>query len=131
MSDSLTHSRSIDLPNNSYIINDPYHILVTHLPDMIRAISNRVNIVSKDQQRLDIEVRHSQNLLHIVNQNLLLIKESSQDIVSRAHGLKNIEDLLAQQIRPLEQAVHDPLFTSFDGTYIWKITGVREKLGKN
>ncbi len=117
MSDSLTSSRSIDMTNNS------------NLQDMIRVISNRVNVVSNDQQRLDAEVRHSQNSLQTVTENLFLMKESCEDIASRARGLKNTEDLLAQQIWSLKQVVHNALSTSFDGTYIWKITGVREKLG--
>ncbi len=129
MSDSLISSRSLYMSNNSNVLNDPYHVLLTHFQDMIRIISDRVNIVSNHQQRLDVEFRHSQNSLQIATENWPSIKESFEDIFSRACGLKIIEDLLAQQIWSLKQSVRDVLFTPFDGTYIWKITSVREKLG--
>jgi DNA anti-recombination protein RmuC len=129
MSDIPSPSCSIYTPSNSNVINNGYHALLTHFQDMIRVISDRAKIVYNDQQRLDGEVRHSQASLQIVTKNLLLIKESFEDIVSRDRGLKTIEDLRAQQIWSLKQDVADALSTSYDGKYIWKITGVREKLG--
>jgi len=120
---------STTIVNNGNMLNGPDHILLTRFPDMIRIISDLVNIVSNHQQRLDAEFRHIQNSLQIATENLRLIKESFEDFVSRVRGLKIIEDLLGQQIWSLKQAVHDALFTSFDGTYIWKITSVHEKLG--
>jgi hypothetical protein len=119
MSDIFSASRSISVPDNSNVINNRYHFLFTHLQEMIDTISSRVNIVFNNQQRLNTEIQCSQTLLQVVNQNLLSLKASFENIVSCAHRSKDIEDLLAEEISLLKQAVHDALFTSFDGTYIW------------
>jgi hypothetical protein len=129
MSDILSSSRSISMPNNSHLVNGQCHVLFTHLQEMICDLSNRVNIVINDQQRIDNELRRSRTLLQVIDQNFFSLKASFEDSVGRARGLKNIQDMLAQEIWSLKQAVHDTLSASCDGTYIWKITGVREKIG--
>ncbi len=115
------------MPNNSNVNNNQDQFLLKHLQEVIHVLSNRVNIVSNDQQRIDNEIRHSRNSLEVVNQNLFSLQTSSDDLVSRIRGMEIERNLVAQEIWSLKQAVQDAS-TSVNGTYIWKITGVAEKI---
>jgi hypothetical protein len=116
-------------PNNSNAIDNRHQMLLTHFQEMIGIFSNRVNDISNDQQRIGTEIRRIQASYQAADQNFSLIKTSHEDLVIRTIGMKLTQDLLTQQIWSLERAAHNALSTSHDGTYIWKITGVRDKIG--
>jgi hypothetical protein len=51
------------------------------------------------------------------------------DHLQEMNRLKIIREIPAQEIGSLQQLLNHALPTSFDGTYLWKITELREKIG--
>jgi hypothetical protein len=115
--------------NNSNAIDNQRRMLLTHFQEMIGIFSNRVKDISNDQQRIGMEFRRIQTSYQAADQNFSSIKTSHEDLVSRTIGMTLTQDLLTQQIWSLKQDAHNALSTSHDGKYIWKITGVRDKIG--
>lgn len=129
MSDILSASHSVYMPNNSNKINSHGHILLEHLQEVTGILSNRVNTIRNDQQRLDTELRRSQASIQVINQIAFSVNRMLEDITSCAAGLKISQDLSAQQIWSVKQNIGNALSTLHNGTYIWKITQVQEKIG--
>lgn len=117
------------MPNISNAIEAQYQILYTHFQEMIVILSNYVNDVYNEQQQIDTKFQRLQVSLQDADKNFLSIKASHENIRSCASGMKLTQDLLAGEIWSLKQAADNALSTSYDGTFIWKIPGVRDKIG--
>jgi predicted nucleic acid-binding Zn-ribbon protein len=123
---TLSSSRSIHTARRSRTIGTQIQILYNHLQEMVDILSNRINDILNEQQRLDKEFKR---LEAAAKQNLLSIKRSSEDIVNQINETRLWYELRSQEIWSLKQTIHDALLTSYDGTFIWKLTGVEDKIG--
>lgn len=117
LSNNLPPLRSILVLNNE---NQRHNLTI---------LSNRVNILNNIQQRIRGKMCSSQNVLQIASKELSSLSSSLEDCVNFTYGIKVNIDFLHQEIRLLEQNVDDRLLASFDGTFLWKITKVAEKIG--
>jgi hypothetical protein len=117
------------MSNNSNVINDQHHMFYIQFQEMICSLSDGVNSLTNDQQRIDKEAHRSQTLLHKLAQSLLSLKSSFEEIVSYANALKIMQDFFAQEIWSLKSVINSLLPRPVDGTYIWKVTNVESKIG--
>ncbi|CAF1228796.1 unnamed protein product [Rotaria sordida] len=129
MSDIFSSSCSIFLPQNSSMINDQHCIRLSQIQEIIRSLSNHLNILTNDQQSTHNVIRDSHTLLQIHARNFSSLKVSSETNIGLANALKINYDLLAQELWSIKRIVDDPIPTSYCGRYIWKITNVQERIG--
>lgn len=97
----------------------------TNVPD--EQIPNLNVNLDHFHQRLT-QIRHA--LASIINQTMT-IRTSYEERPVLINGSRSIGMVQRQTLAPLQQAVDEKQHTSYDGTLTWKITGVREKMGKS
>jgi len=95
----------------------------------ITILSNNVNMLNNDQQRIRGELCCDQRLLRVISKELSSLKSSAEDHVSIVNGMTIINDFSRQEIWSLKQMMENRMATSFDGTFLWKITCAEEKIG--
>ncbi|CAF1200930.1 unnamed protein product [Rotaria sordida] len=128
MSDIFSSSCSIFLPQNSSTSNDQHCIRLSQIQEMIRSLSNHLNILINDQQSSHNLIRDSHTLLQTHARNFTSLKASAEINIGLANALKINYDLLAQELWSIKRIVDDPIPTSYCGRYIWKITNVQERI---
>jgi hypothetical protein len=75
--------------------------------------------VSSDNERLNVLIS-----------NFLQVKSAVQEIDDFLETSRANLDILNQDLASLKKDIKDMEYTSKDGTMVWKITNVREKMGK-
>jgi hypothetical protein len=75
--------------------------------------------VSSDNERLNVLIS-----------NFLQVKSAVQEIDDFLETSRANLDILNQDLASLKKDIKDIEYTSKDGTMVWKITNVREKMGK-
>lgn len=117
------------MSNTSSTSDNLYQFLLTHLQDVIRALSNHANTVSNELQQINTGSARIQTSLQIIEQNSASRTVMYEDIRSQIDAMKFWQNLHEQQIMSLKQAFIDASSTSYDGSSIWKITNVHDKTG--
>jgi len=110
-------------------IDEVHQQYQSNIQNEMTILSSNVNMLNNDQQRIRGELCSNQCSLRIVSEELSLVRSSSEDNVSFANGMTIINDFLLQEIWSLKQMVENNILTSFDGTFLWKITCAKEKIG--
>ena len=100
------------------------------LHDTISILTGGVEALNDDSQRLSNESLRLQVYLHTLAEQAALAKVSIQDSHSFVDGVKQNVDLLSQDVSSLKDKVDDMQHVSFDGTFVWKINNVAEKMGE-
>jgi chromosome segregation ATPase len=86
--------------------------------------------LNEDLQRLSTESIHYQNTLDPLKQDISTLKTSIQEQNTFLDGIKINQDILQQDLASFGQKMTDIKASSFDGTFIWKISNIQEKIGQ-
>jgi uncharacterized coiled-coil DUF342 family protein len=97
--------------------------------ETISVLSNGVEALSEDIKRLGIESVQCQNELKRILQNLPTLKKSIDEDNAFVDSMKPNQENVERDILSMKQQFDEMRSMSFDGTYIWKITNVQEKMG--
>jgi uncharacterized protein YoxC len=89
-----------------------------------------IQVLTEDAQRLSDESLRLQNGIDVLSRNLATIQISVQEQSGFLDGIKPNQDILNQNTASLKQKVEDMQFVSYDGSLIWKIANVKEKMSK-
>ena len=100
------------------------------LYDMLNMLSGGIETLNDDGQRLNNESLHCQIKMRTLAQDLSQVKLAVEEEKSFLEGLKPNQDVLKQDLSSLKENIDDVQYVSYDGSFIWKITNVREKMGK-
>ena len=101
------------------------------LEDMFKTVeilTGGIQTLNDDNQRLNEQSLHSQIQREELHKYFTGLKSSIEEEDIFLHGLKPNQDILSQDVASLKQNVEDLQSISYDGTLIWKITSVREKM---
>jgi hypothetical protein len=88
-----------------------------------------IQVLNDEAQRLSSESLRDQNLLETFSEDLSKIKTAIQETNLLIDAHKSNQEILQQDLASLQQQVDDQMNISYDGTLIWKITNVRQKIG--
>ena len=103
------------------------------LEDMYKTVhilTGGIQALNDDNQRLNNQMLHVQIQGEDLHKGISTLKSSIEEEDIFLHALKSNHDILSQDVASLEQNVDDLRSVSYDGTLIWKITSVREKMSK-
>ncbi|CAF4231106.1 unnamed protein product, partial [Adineta steineri] len=67
-------------------------------------------------------------LLQTLTENVSQVKQSIEETTTFLNGVKQNQDILRQDTSSLKEKINDGQNVSYDGTFIWKITNVKEKM---
>jgi chromosome segregation ATPase len=92
-------------------------------------LSDGVATLKEDQQRLSTEAIAYQQTLDTITKNLPKLKTSTQEQNAFLDEIKRNQDIIPQEVETMKQKINDIKTRSYDGTFLWKITNVQDKLG--
>ncbi len=93
-------------------------------------LSDGIAVLNDDVQRLSTESIRYQHALQPLTQDFSKLKISIQEQNSFLDAMKVTQEVLQQDIESMRQKVNDIKTCSCDGTFIWRITNVQEKIGQ-
>ncbi|CAF4200261.1 unnamed protein product, partial [Adineta steineri] len=86
-------------------------------------------VIGHLHQHVNNESLRVQIQLQTLTENIPQLKQSIEESHSFLQGLKQNQDILSQDALSLKEKICDLQNASYDGTFIWKITNVKEKMG--
>ena len=123
----VTSSRTTMCTN---AINDAsINISVKDLHEMIEQVEGSVKVLMDDTRQLSSESNVYRSTTQSLYDELSRLKLSIQETNALLNGHKSNQHTLAEQLTSLQQDVNDLKNTSYDGTFIWKISDFRQKTG--
>jgi chromosome segregation ATPase len=128
----LSTQMDTDLPQTTTTagVTNPATVQLQELYDTLNILSGGIETLNDDGQRLDNESLHCQIKLRTLAQDFSQIQLAVEETKSFLEGLKPNQDILRQDSASLKEKIEDMQYVSHDGSFIWKITNVREKMGK-
>jgi len=95
----------------------------------ISILSNDVTMIENNIQQIDHEYCSHENSLQTVAQDLTSLEILTEDNDNYLHRMKFIQNILRQDIDLVKHRFEDGEVVSFNGTLIWKISDVQQKIG--
>ncbi|CAF2522346.1 unnamed protein product [Rotaria sp. Silwood2] len=105
-------------------------IQLQEIDEIIKVLLDGVETLNDDLQRLSNESVHHKNLLDSLTPNLSTLKISMEEQNRYLDGIKINQEVLQQDIESMTQKLNDMKTSSYDGTLMWKIINVQEKMGQ-
>ncbi|CAF3903083.1 unnamed protein product, partial [Rotaria sordida] len=128
-SQMISNQMNIDTSRTTTIIDNDFAInQLEELHEAISILASGTETLNRDVQRLNSEIVEYENKLQHLTETASNVKSS----VEEEHGCyeaitRNLE-LLNQDLLSLEEKIDDIQYISYDGTFVWKIPKVQEKL---
>jgi len=88
-----------------------------------------VQVLNDDSQKLSSQNVHTQYSLQSLAEDLSKLKTAVQETNAFKESLKPNHQILLQDLDSFKRDIEDQQSTSYDGTYLWRITDVRKKMG--
>jgi len=98
--------------------------------ETINILASGIQTLNEDTQRLSSESIRLQTVIESSTQNLATLKLSIQEKSAFLDGIKINQEILQQEVASLKQTVDDMIYVSYDGTLLWRVTNVHEKMSK-
>jgi hypothetical protein len=124
--DVSTHPTTTLIPSDSQNTNSK----LQEICETVDIIVGGIQVLTEDAQRLSDESLRLYNEIDVLSRNLATIQISVQEQNGFLDGIKPNQDILNQDIASVKQKVEDMQFVSYDGSFIWKIPNVKEKMSK-
>jgi chromosome segregation ATPase len=117
---------TIDLPQTT----EDATIQLQEIYETVNILAGAVEALNDDLQRLHSESISHQYARDPLTQDFSILKLSIQEHSTFLDGVKIDQEILQQDLVSMEQKVNDMKTSSYDGTFIWKIMNVQEKIGQ-
>ncbi|CAF1086442.1 unnamed protein product [Didymodactylos carnosus] len=96
--------------------------------DTLTVLTQGIHALSDDTNRLSTESLRTNNLIQGVLNELNQIKLSINEKDLYSAGMASNQGMLQQELSSIKQKVEEAEFVSCDGTLIWKVTNVSDKI---
>jgi len=123
--DILPHS----ITTMSSDINNNTHIQLQEVYETIDILAGGIQTLIDDAQHISDNSLRIHTEMEVLNRNFTALKISIQEQNVFLDGVKPNQEILNQDVASFKQKLEDMQFLSYDGTFIWKITNFREKMG--
>jgi uncharacterized coiled-coil DUF342 family protein len=100
------------------------------LYETLDVLTSGIEALNEDAQRLKNELLQSQTKFQTFMEDFSKVKIAVEESHSIFQRMKHNQDTLNQDFASLQANTNDMQPISHDGTLIWKITNVREKMSK-
>ncbi|CAM4752082.1 unnamed protein product [Rotaria magnacalcarata] len=107
---------------------NPDTIQFEELHGALNILVGGIEALANDAQRLSNESLQAQVTLQTLEEQLPGLKLSMEESNGFLQGVNCNLDILKQDFTSLQEKVNDLQCVSYDGTFIWKITNVKEKM---
>jgi chromosome segregation ATPase len=122
----ISSQMTINLPHTT----ENTTMQLQEINEVVNILVGGVEALTDDLQRLSTDSISHQHTLDPLVQDLSILKISIQEQNSFLDGVKMNQDILRQDLASMEQKVNNMKSSSYDGTFVWKITNVQEKMSE-
>ncbi len=132
--DIHVEGKRIDLPSkvttaaSTTLVTDEDSAEQEHIKETINILTGGIETLNDDIQQLSNESLQQSQLIETTEQNLAVLKLSCEESHASLNALNINMTLLQQDCSSFKQKVEERQLVSYDGTFIWKITNVEEKM---
>ena len=98
--------------------------------EMINILAGGIETLNGETQRHSTELLYKQSAMDNLTKDFATLKQSVEEENIFLDGYKPNQEILHQDIESLKQKVNDLQYVSYDGTFVWKITDIKEKMSK-
>ncbi|CAF1011890.1 unnamed protein product [Didymodactylos carnosus] len=96
--------------------------------DILTILTEGVQTLWNDSTRLNEELSRASNISQVIQNELSQLKLSIKDKGTHLSGITSNQKTLEQQLLSIKQIVDENEFVSRDGTLMWKIINVTDKM---
>lgn len=100
------------------------------LYETIKILTGGVKALNDDVQHANDELLQNQIKLHSLTEDISKIQLSVEESHGFVQSIKLNQDILHQDLELLKEKTNEMQYTSYDGTLLWKITNIHEKMSK-
>jgi prefoldin subunit 5 len=118
--------------NSKRNLRQTRYLTANHLEEInetVNILSNGIEMLDDDLKRLDMESNQCQNVLQPITNQFPILKKSIDEQNDFVDSIKPNQENVERDISFMKQKLDEIKSVSYDGTYIWKITNVQEKIG--
>lgn len=127
--DNMTATTTASTTTANFV-PDENEIQQGYIQDTIDTLIGGIETLNDELQQLNNESLQKSQLVESIEQNVSMLKISCEETHAAFDALKTNMTILQQDCTSLKQKIEDAQFTSYDGTIVWKITNVQEKMSK-
>jgi chromosome segregation ATPase len=121
---------NVTISTTTNLVTDEYNAEQAYIKETVDILSGGIEALSDDIQQLSNESLQQSLLIEASSQNLEILKSSCEESNASLNAYRTNMEILQQDCVSLKQKVMESQSTSYDGTLIWKITNVKEKISK-
>lgn len=104
----------------------------THMvQEIMNVLGEQIRNLNVSRDYLHQQITQMRQALASTVNEIMTIRTSYEEQTVLINGNRSNGMVQRQTLAPLQQAVDEKQHTSYDGTLVWKITDVREKIGKS
>lgn len=111
------------------LVSDKYNEQMNDLKQTLDILNGGIGAMQTEQQHISDQSLQQSQSMKKTDQDLVSLKLSIEESNIDLERQKTILDILHQNVLCMKQEVEDKQYTSYDGTLVWKITNVAEKMG--
>ena len=120
-----TSQMIIDSPHNTQNTT----LELEEIDQTMNILSGGLTMLNEDRQRLITEHTDQQRALDAITNKLSKLKVPIQEQDAFLDGVKSNQTMLLLDTESMKQNLDDMKSRSYDGTFLWKITDVKAKIG--
>ena len=98
--------------------------------EVIDVLSASVPMFADELRKLAATASEQSQIVQSLSERLLVLKISMEELDSSATASELNLQILREQVHSLQSTYTETRLTSYDGTLVWKITDVSQKLSK-
>ena len=132
MTGAINRKKKQSIPSNIGIesVRDSSTPEFQSLSDVTELFTDALKILEADNQRLSEELYRSESALKKFSTRNAQQKWSVEESIGFTEALKLNTSVMAQEIIAVKETVDFKECGAYDGSFIWKITNIREKTRK-
>jgi len=115
--------------SHTTISDETSHTNLQQLYETLELLVGGIQALNDDTQRITSDALHYQNTLEFLSEEQSKVKVAIQETNSFLNAHKSNQQILEQDLASMQQQIEDMKNTSYDGTLMWKITNVQQKIG--
>jgi hypothetical protein len=128
---------SMLLERSSEMDVDPPHTTIStpttttsadDLNENIGLLLSGIQVLNDDTEEHHVKILHAQDSLQSLSEDLSKVKISVEESNMSIKGCEPNQQILLQDFTSLKEDAENQKTTSYDGTFVWRITDVQKKM---
>ncbi|CAF1592752.1 unnamed protein product, partial [Didymodactylos carnosus] len=121
-------SKNIDNPESSAETIKDLYGQTNQLHETLTILADEIQTLIKDSTRLTSESIQVKSFVEEYRHEQLKVQNSEEDHGALLNGIRINQEMIQQNLNDLTQSIENLEYTSYDGTFIWKVNNVGERI---